>query len=76
MLADWTASEEYEDIRELQTNNIALQDSLKGTEKELGKITLSLESSESLVKRLTQQFRDLQDTASVFAGSDPETCQQ
>ena len=42
-LADWTTSEQYEQIRELKTNNIELQGSLDQT------------VNESLVERLTQQ---------------------
>ena len=38
----WTTSEQYEDICDLQTDNSALQDSLKETERALGKVTLSI----------------------------------
>ena len=47
-------------------NSIALQGSLNDTEKSLDQVTLSLDRSESLVKRLTQQIRDLQDTENVL----------
>ena len=43
-MVDWATSEHYEEIRELQTNSIALQGSLKETETALGKVTLSLDS--------------------------------
>ena len=56
-MADWTTSEQCEEIRELKTN-IALQDSLNDTEKSLGRVTLSLDRSESPVKRLSQQIRE------------------
>ena len=38
-----------------RTNNIALQDALKETEKALGKVRPCFDCSESVVKRLTQQ---------------------
>ena len=60
-MVDWTTSKEYEEIRELQTNNIALQGSVKETEN----VTLSLDCSESLVERLTQQTRELQETVNA-----------
>ena len=51
-MVDWTTSE-HEGVRELKkSNNIALQ--------------LSLDRSESLVKRLPQQVRELQDTVHVL----------
>ena len=56
-MSDWKSSEQYEDIRELQTNNIALQDSSTEAETSFGKVTLSPDCSESLVKRLTHHIR-------------------
>ena len=50
----------------MQTNNIVLQDSLKETEKSLGKVTLGVECSEFLVKRLSQQTQELQETVNVL----------
>ena len=51
---DWKNSEQYEEIRELQANNIALKDSLNDTEKKVDNVKLSLNRNESQVKRLTQ----------------------
>ena len=65
-MVEWTTSEQYMDIPELQTNNTLLQDSLKETEKSLGKVTLSVECSEFLVKRLSQQTQELQETVNVL----------
>ena len=50
-MADWKTSEQYEEIRELKTNNLALQGSLNDTEESLVRVTLSLDCGESLVKR-------------------------
>ena len=58
-MVDWTTYEQYKDILELQTNIIALHDSLKETEKALRKVTLSLDCNDSLVKERTQQTREL-----------------
>ena len=75
-MLDWTPSEQHEEIHELKFTSIALQGSLKETEKSLDQVTLSLDRRECLVKRLTQQNRDLQHTANVLqeaAGlKDPE----
>ena len=65
----WTTSEQYEDICDLQTNNIALQDPLKETERALGKVTLSIDCGESLVKRFTQQIQKVQEIVTVFTRS-------
>ena len=48
-MAEWTTFEQYEKIRELHTNNIALQSSLNETAKALGKATLILDRSASPV---------------------------
>ena len=37
-MVDWTTSEQNEEIRALQTNNIALKGSFKETEKAFGKV--------------------------------------
>ena len=63
---DWKTSEQHEEIRELKANGIALKDSPNDTEKSLDHDTLSLDRSESQVKRLSQQIRQLQETANVF----------
>ena len=55
---EWTTSEQFEEIRELQTNNIALQGSLSRTEKSLDQVTLGLDCGEPFVKRLSQQIRN------------------
>ena len=78
-MANWTTSQQYEDIRDLQVNSIALQDSLEETETELGNVTLSLNCGESLVKGLTKQIRELQDTKCSTGRrgiTRPGTCQQ
>ena len=56
---DWTASYPVEENREMRMNSIALQRSLKLTEKSLDRVTLGLDGSESLVKRRSQQLRDV-----------------
>ena len=58
-MADWKTSEEHEEIRELKKNNIAQQDSFNDTDKSLDQVPLSLDRSEPLVKRFTQQVREL-----------------
>ena len=65
-MVEWTTSEQYMEIPELQPNNIVLQDSLKETERSLGKVTLGVECSEFLVKRLSQQTQELQETVNVL----------
>ena len=54
----WTTSEQFEEIRELQTNNIALQGSLSRTENSLDQVTLSQDRGEPFVKRLSQRIRN------------------
>ena len=49
----------------MKANNIALKGSLNDTEKSLDRVTLSLDRSESQVKRLSQQNLELQDTENV-----------
>ena len=66
-MADWTTPEHCEDIRELRTNTVALQDSLKETEKALGKVTLSLDCSETGNVFFFQE---------AVGNSGPGTCQQ
>ena len=64
-MVEWRTSEQSEEIRELKANNIALQGSVN-TEKSLDPATLSPDPGESLVKLLTQQIRELQDTVHVL----------
>ena len=65
-MTDWKTSEEYEEIRELKANNIALKDTLSITEQSLDHFTLSLDRGESHVKRLSQQIRELQETGNFL----------
>ena len=54
----WTTSEQFEEIRQLQT-------SLHQTEESLDQVTLGPDCSESLVKRLSPQIRALQEIVNV-----------
>ena len=65
-MTDWKTSEEYETIRELQTTNVALQDTLKETEKARDKVTQSLDCSEYQMKRFAQQILEFQDIVSIL----------
>ena len=70
-ITGWQTSEQYEEIREWTANSIALKGSLNDTEKSLDHGPLSLDRSESKVKRLSQQTREFagnfrsQDSADV-----------
>ena len=70
-ITGWQTSEQYEDVREWTANSIALKGSLNDTEKSLDHGPLSLDRSESEVKRLSQQTREFagnfrsQDSADV-----------
>ena len=55
----WRNSEQYKEICELQTNNIALKGSLNDTE-------TSLDVVVSSVKRLSQHIWEFQETLSCF----------
>ena len=46
-MADWRTSEQYDEIRELKTKNIALQCSLNNTQKSLDRVTLRVDLCES-----------------------------
>ena len=51
--------QQHEEIRELQTNNIVLKDSIDDTEKKLDHVKLRLNRSESQGKRLAQPIWEL-----------------
>ena len=53
-------------MEEFRANNIALKDSLDDTEKKLDHVKLSLNRSESHVKRLPQQIWELYETEHVL----------
>ena len=65
-MAEWTTSEQCEEIRELKANNIALQGSVN-TEKSLDPATLSPDPGESLVNHAANS--GIAGHCTCFAGS-------
>ena len=64
-MMEWTTYEQLEEIRALQ-NKQHRRVPLSRTEKSLDQVTLSLDCSEPLVKGLSHQIRELQETANVL----------
>ena len=71
-MADWTASERCEEIRELKNEQYRIAGFLQRKETSLCQVTLSLDCSESLAKRLSQQIRGMQKTVLFREFKDPE----
>ena len=75
-MENWKFFEQYEEIRELTTNNIALQGSFNDIEKSIDQVILSLNRSGFRLKRFPHHVRELQDTEHVLqeaaAFKDPE----